>query len=225
MKNHITLTQKHTSHRSKNLQRRAVAPVIATLLLVAIAVVGGSIIFVFSQGFFSASQVSGVPQPELVEIVGYDTRDVSPLKIHNGLDIETGGDCCGDDSDKVKTIDERITIFIQNHSSQPITIKKFSFGGVEYQYTVEDKLGNFNADPIGPQPGEYVIMNGPDGTPPALTNDLLQNPTPTILGGEIVTLVLDLDRTLSNGRDMQINLKTSNGNVFVSTLIVGQDLS
>jgi flagellin-like protein len=224
MNHHIPLTQKPTSHPSKNLQRRAVAPVIATLLLVAIAVVGGSIIFVFSQGFFSSTQVSGLPQPELVEIVGYDTRDVSPLKIHNGLDL-VPVNCCGDDSDKVKTIDERITIFIQNHSPQPITIKELRFGGVEYQYTVEDKLGPFQADPIGPQQGEYVIMNGPDGTPPALTNDLLQNPTPTILGGEIVTLVLDLDRTLSNGRDMQINLATSNGNLFVSTLIVGQDLS
>ena len=222
MKNHIPLTQKHTSHRSKNLQRRAVAPVIATLLLVAIAVVGGSIIFVFSQGFFSTTQISGLPQPELVKIVGYDTRDVSPLKIHNGLEIDTAGMCCGDDSDKVKTIDERITIFIQNHSSQPITIKKFSFGGVEYQYTVKPQLGNFKADPIGPQPGEYVIMNGPDGK---VGGDLLQNPTPTILGGEIVTFVLDLDRTLSNGRDMQINLATSNGNLFISTLIVGQDLS
>jgi len=222
MNKHITLTQKPTSHPSKTLQRRAVAPVIATLLLVAIAVVGGSIIFVFSQEFFSSSQVSGLPQPELVKIVGYDSRDVSPLKIHNGLDI-VPANCCGDDSDKVKTIDERITIFIQNHSPQPITIKELRFGGVEYEYTVEDKLGPFQADPIGPQEGEYVIMNGPDGTPPALTNDLLQNPTPTILGGEIVTLVLDLDRTLSNGRDMQVKLTTSNGNVFISTLIVGQD--
>jgi flagellin-like protein len=70
MKNHIPLTQKHTSHRSKNLQRRAVAPVIATLLLVAIVVVGGSIIFVLAQGFFSTTQISGLPQPELVKIVG-----------------------------------------------------------------------------------------------------------------------------------------------------------
>ena len=34
-----------------------VAPIIATLLLVAIAVVGGSIIFVFSQGFFASAGV------------------------------------------------------------------------------------------------------------------------------------------------------------------------
>ncbi len=209
---------------SKNFSRRGVAPVIATLLLVAIAVVGGSIIFVFAQGFFSETQVSGAIEPELVKIVGYDTRDTSPLKIHNGLDL-LPANCCGDGSDNIKSPDERITIHIQNNSAKPITIVELRFAGVEYQYTVEDKLGPWQADPIGPQPGEYVIMTGPDGTPPVATNDLLQEPTPKIQAGGIVTLVLDLDRTLGNGRDMQLKLTTSNGNVFVSTLIVGQNVA
>jgi len=219
MNNHTTLKHKHRSHRSKNLQRRAVAPVIATLLLVAIAVVGGSIIFVFSQGFFSSAQVSGTPQIELVKIVGYDARDVSPLKVHNGLDL-LPVNCCGDGSDNIKTIDERITIHIQNNSAKPITIEELRFGGVEFQYVVEPKLGPFTADPLGPQPGEYVIMTGPDGTPP-LPNDLSQEASPKIEAGGIVTLVLDLDRTIKDGRDMQVKLTTGTGNVFVSTIIVG----
>jgi len=61
-------------------KHRAVAPVIATLLMVAIAVVGGSIIFVFSQGFFSQAQISGTPTIELIKIVGYDARDVTTLQ-------------------------------------------------------------------------------------------------------------------------------------------------
>ncbi|MFQ5572867.1 MAG: archaellin/type IV pilin N-terminal domain-containing protein, partial [Nitrosopumilaceae archaeon] len=63
--------------KNRNSRRRAVAEVIATLLLVAIAVVGGTIIFVFSQGFFSQSQVSGTPTIESVKILGYDARDVT----------------------------------------------------------------------------------------------------------------------------------------------------
>ncbi|HSB50681.1 MAG TPA: archaellin/type IV pilin N-terminal domain-containing protein, partial [Nitrosopumilaceae archaeon] len=55
-------------------KNRAVAPVIATLLMVAIAVVGGTIIFVFAQGFFSQSQISGTPSIESVKILGYDAR-------------------------------------------------------------------------------------------------------------------------------------------------------
>jgi len=93
---------------------------------------------------------------------------------------------------------------------------------VEYQYTLEPKLGPWNPDPIGPQPGEYVIMTGPDGKN---NGDILQETSPIIPAGGIVTLVLDLDRTLKDGRDMQLKLTTSNGNVFVSTLIVGQNVA
>ena len=60
---------KTTTLKPKELKssHKAVAPVIATLLMVAIAVVGGTIIFVFSQGFFSSSQISGSPQIEAVQ--------------------------------------------------------------------------------------------------------------------------------------------------------------
>jgi len=221
LNNHIPLTHKHNSHRLKNLQRRAVAPIIATLLLVAIAVVGGSIIFVFSQGFFSTTQISGTPQIELVKIFGYDLRDVSPLKTHDGLDI-LPANCCGE-PDGIKNPDERITIYIQNNSINHVTISELRFGGVVYQYATYTKLGPYQADPIGPQQGEYVIMTGNDGTPPP--NDLRQEGSATIQSGGSVTLVLDLDRTLVNGRDTQVKLRTSNGNVFVSTTIIGQHVN
>ena len=75
-----------TKLQSKITSRRAVAPVIATLLLVAIAVVGGSIVFVFSQGFFSSAQISGSPNIESLKITGYDATDGTTLQLHNGLD-------------------------------------------------------------------------------------------------------------------------------------------
>ena len=203
---------------SKNFSRRGVAPIIATLLLVAIAVVGGSMIFVFSQGYFSNTQVSGAMEPELVKIFGYDTRDVKTLKIHNGLDIDPDS-CCGV-ADGKKNIDERITLYIQNNSAKPITIEELRFGGVEYQYTLEPKLGPWNPDPIGPQPGEYVIMTGPNGKN---NGDVLQEESPKISAGGIVTLVLDLDRGLKDGRDIQVKLTTSSGNVFISTIFAGQN--
>jgi len=220
MSNITQLTKQRADLGLKFHKRRAVAPVIATLLLVAIAVVGGSIIFVFSQGFFASAQVSGTIDPELVKIFGYDTRDVSPLKIHNGLDID-GPSCCGV-ADGKRNIDERIALYIQNNSAKPITIEELRFGGVEYQYTLEPKLGPWNPDPIGPQPGEYVIMTGPDGKN---NGDVLQEDSPKISAGGIVTLVLDLDRTLKDGRDIQVKITTLQGNVFVSTIFVGQNAS
>ena len=64
-------------------------------------------------------------------------------------------------------------------------------------------------------------MTGPDGK---VNGDILQEDSPKIQGGGVVTLVLDLDRTLNGGRDMQVKLTTTNGNVFISTLIVGQNV-
>ena len=189
------------------------------MLLVAIAVVGGSIIFVFSQDFFSSSQISGLPAPELVKILGYDLRDVSPVKDHNGLDL-LPANCCGI-VDGTRNPDERIAIYIQNNSIKPITISELRCGGAVYQYSTYTKLGPWQADPIGPQQGEYVIMTGNDGTPPP--NDLSQESSPIIPSGGVVTLVLDLDRTLKNGRDMQVKLTTSNGNVFVSSIFTNSN--
>ena len=80
--------------KERTSNRRAVAPVIATLLMVAIAVVGGTIIFVFSQGFFSSSQISGSPTIEAVKILGYDARATDVLQADNGVDMAalSGGD-------------------------------------------------------------------------------------------------------------------------------------
>ena len=54
------------------IKRRAVSPIIATLLLVAIAVVGGAIIFSFSQGYFASTQLSGPPAVDLINVLGYE---------------------------------------------------------------------------------------------------------------------------------------------------------
>jgi flagellin-like protein len=77
------MTKLHTKNRMAS--RRGVAPVIATLLLVAIAVVGGSIVFVFSQGFFSSAQISGSPNIESIKILGYDATDGNATQFHDGF--------------------------------------------------------------------------------------------------------------------------------------------
>ncbi|MGI0082773.1 MAG: archaellin/type IV pilin N-terminal domain-containing protein, partial [Nitrosopumilaceae archaeon] len=61
------------SHILNTQRRRAVAPIIATLLMVAIAVVGGILIFVFAQGFFTDTSIQG-PTIDSLEIFGYDAR-------------------------------------------------------------------------------------------------------------------------------------------------------
>ena len=74
--------------------RRGVAPVIASLLLVAITAVGGSTVFVFAQDSFSTSQISGTTNVEYLKIVGYDLRDAEKLFLHDGTEI-LAKNCCG----------------------------------------------------------------------------------------------------------------------------------
>ena len=204
-----TTTQKQKELRTSH---KAVAPIIATLLLVAIAVVGGTIIFVFAQGFFSSSQISGTPQIESVQILGYDSRAVTALQAHDGNLMLAGS---AGDTDAIKEQGERVAIYLTNNSVQKIVLGAVSFGGYSYQYIDASAggLGAYNGVTI-PQ-GNYTILTA---TPDAL----LAQGAGELAPGQTATVILDLDSDLRIGRSSQFKLTTSNGNVFVGTVSVGQ---
>ena len=209
---------------SNKFNRRGVAPVIATLLLVAIAVIGGSMIFVFAQGFFNENQVSSAPTVEIIKIIGYDATDSTQVKAHDGENI-LPLDCCGE-SNGVKDKGERIAVYLQNNGVNQIFISEIRMSGIVYDFTTYTVIpppfgiGKWDNPLTKPQPGEYVILTGHDGTK---EGDLLENPAPTIQPGETVTVLIDLDQSFNTQRDAQFKLTTTNGAVFVSTLVIGQD--
>lgn len=209
---------------TSNKCRRGIAPVIATLLLVAITVIGGSMIFVFAQSFFNESQVSAAPTVELIKIIGYDARDSSQVKAHDGEDI-LPLDCCGEPNG-IKNEGERIAVYLQNNGINQVFISEIRISGTPYAfstYTVIPApfgIGKWDHPLTKPQPGEYVILTGHDGTK---GGDLLENPAPTIQPGETITVLIDLDQSYNTQRDAQFKLTTTNGAVFVSTLVIGQD--
>jgi flagellin-like protein len=196
------MTKLHTKNRQL-ASRRAVAPVIATLLLVAIAVVGGSIIFVFSQGFFSSAQISGQPQVESVEITGYDMSDVAILTMHDG-DSTSVTD--GVANDGLQT-SERVGVYVQNQSAQKVTLTEVRLAGQEYVYNATASLAN-NAIP-GDEQAYYIVTRG-NGANAAVA---LDTPNPELEAGLDATIV---------GRDVQFKITTANGNIFVGTVIAGQ---
>lgn len=210
---------------SKAKCRRGVSPIIATLLLVAIATVGGSTVFAFSQDAFSNSQISGIPKIELIKILGYDARDVGIVKAHDGIEIITKGpDCCGI-SDGLLKEDERITIYLQNNSVEQLWFSEIRISGVVYDFTAYTTIpppfgiGGWDQANVKPQQGEYVILTGHDGQ---VGGDLLQNPAPRMEPGELITILVDLDQPHQIPRDAQFKLTTATGSVFVSTIIMGQ---
>ncbi len=210
---------KTTTLKPKELKtsHKAVAPVIATLLMVAIAVVGGTIIFVFSQGFFSSSQISGTPQIESIQFTGYDARAATLLQVHDGNNMQT----ISNDGDATVEADERIAIYVTNNSVQKIVLGEISFVGFEYSYeNVAAGLGAWNTAVAGElRQTNYTVLTGTAG---GTADVLLNEGAGEIKAGQTATIILDLESDLRIGRSSQFKLVTSNGNVFVGTISVGQ---
>ncbi|MDH3276844.1 MAG: hypothetical protein OEL77_00515 [Nitrosopumilus sp.] len=212
------MTKLHTKQKQMT-SRRAVAPVIATLLLVAIAVVGGSIIFVFSQDFFSSAQISGAPQIESVEITGYDASDVLTLKIHDGLCTNNCAFATAWDglANNGLVTGERVAVYVQNQSAQKVVLTEVAFAGTTYAY---DSSGtNVIHSAAAPAPGEFQILtSGVSGAVALVKSD----PVAALEAGEEATILFELDSGLSNGRDAQFKIKTATGAIFVGTVLAGQ---
>ena len=203
------------SQEKRTRKHRAVAPVIATLLMVAIAVVGGSIIFVFAQGFFSSAQVSGTPTIELIKIVGYDARDVTTLQTHDGGPMLLAAS--GGDTDSTSEKHERIAIHLKNDSVQKMLIAELRFGGTVYTYAntaALDAQGALSSLPGG----TYDIWLTEDG----IIDVMLTEGAAELQPGQTATVVLALDTDFKTGRDTQFKLTTTNGAVFVGTVVIGQ---
>ncbi len=211
----------HLKLGEKLSNRLAVAPVIPTLLLVAIAVTGGTVIFSSTQEMFDTSQVSGYPTIEFLEIVGYDARDVNVLQAHNGLVMATPNS--GGAANGAKQKDERIGVYIQNHGTQDVIIAKLLLAGTKYVYAGTTTLDAFGPGSLisgtgGPN-GEpqYDILFKTDSTGDTIRNEL----TPIIKGGEVDTIILALDSDFKMGRHVQFQIGTTNGAVIVGTIIIG----
>ena len=190
-------------------KHRAVAPVIATLLMVAIAVVGGTIIFVFSQGFFNQAQVSGTPTIESVKILGYDARDVQFLEAHNGITLTADG---SDPTNQGKNVGEYVIVYVKNDSVGQLLFSEIRLGGTVYTY---DNPGILPVafDPL--QSGQYYVLANHTSSIAAQAG--LAEP------GQTIGILFELADNYPTGRDTQFKLSTTNGAVFVGTVVMGQN--
>jgi len=190
-------------------KHRAVAPVIATLLMVAIAVVGGTIIFVFSQGFFNQAQVSGTPTIELVTILGYDARDVQFLTAHDGGVLTADG---SNAAVQGKNIGEYVIVYIKNDSVGQILFSEMRLGGTVYTY---DNPGTIPTPHAPANFGQYYILNS--STTSIASQAGLAEP------GQTIGILFELADNYPTGRDTQFKLTTRPGAVFVGTVVMGQN--
>ena len=193
-------------HKTSN--HREVAPVIATLLMVAIAVVGGTIIFVFAENNYNTSQISGVPTIEHIQITGFDARDTNHLRAHDGNLMSTALSGSFTDDGK-KGLEERVVVYFKNNSIQKITISELNFAGNTFTYVhPSNKFVELR---------QYAILSKTNPT-----ESVLQSSVPIVQAGEEVTLVIGLDNFFKFERSVQFKLTTTNNAVVVGTVIIDQ---
>jgi flagellin-like protein len=202
--------------------KKAVAPVIATLLLVAVAVVGGGINFTLSQQFFNSAQASGLSGIEYILFLGYDATDGDSLTYHDGLVSNPIDDWHGNQMVDGLKQGERIAIFVQNHSVHKVSFQELRLAGSVYDYqpmSPSYKMTSYLDNTL--ESGEYTIVKNGNTNAPA---DTISDPSPTIQPGQTVTIILELDKNIKIDRDMQFRIITTNGGAFVYTVLSGQQL-
>ena len=199
----------------KERKLRAIAPVIATLLMVAIAVLGGIIIFVFVQGFFSETDV-GQAQFEKLNILGYDLRDQdnsNDLIVHDGTQntedngVSTDGDFGNTDYGAV---------YIENLGDGAIAISKVTIGASTY---VLNDGTPVVIDGDYPGAGNFVVCTG--GSTCADTD---MNQAGIVDAFSKATLIVEKDSTgidLKNGRGVSIVVETDSGGAASVSAVVG----
>ena len=195
--------------------QRAVAPIIATLLMVAISVVGGILIFVFAQGFFTDTNIQS-PSIESLEIFGYDARDVlvaTGMEPHNAFDSDNDGDIdnlmttVGSTVANVLGDADEFVIYIRNKGSGPVTIDKIRVYGAEYRWAESASL---------PTSQEFSIStNGDDDAADMTTSPVLE-------AGQEATIIIvyeaDTNGSIKVGRPIPIVVVTGNGATFTKQL-------
>ncbi len=204
--------------KNKIASRRAVAPVIATILLVAIAVVSGGVIFAFSEDSHRYLAISNSPQIDSLEITGFDARDTSLLILHDGIkanNLASPGDFDGQAGNGLLR-GERIAVYVQNNSISAVYFSEVRFAGSELVFVPGDPLTEYSTAFMNP--GEFVIATeGTTGVANLSSSAKLQP-------GQEVTFLIELENNIPIKRDTSFKIVTTNGAGFVGTIYLGQQM-
>jgi len=204
--------------KNKMTSRRAVAPVVATLLLVSIAVVGGSVMFAIAEESYSRTVISTSPQMDYLVITGFDARDVSVLTLHDDGKTNNStspGNFDGQASNGLLK-GERVAVYVQNNSISTVYVSEARFAGTELAFVSGGTLTAYNTAFMNP--GEFVIAT--KGTT-GVTN---LSSTAKLQPGQEATFLIELDHRLKIEQDTSFKIVTGNGAGYVKTIYLGNQI-
>ena len=214
----------HKIKQDRIRSRRAVAPIIATLLMIAIAVVGGVMIYVFTQGFFGNSNITTSPGVDTITMTGYDMREIvagagppiTGVTTHEGAAVQYGDIATGDG----KNDNEEGTIYIKNVGQKLYSIAKLEVNGKTLLFESVDNQ-------VALVGGDYAIYT-PASASDTLVSDTFHN-SATIMPGQEGTLLVSFDGDLANnddnnavsGRTIPVKITSAAGSVFNFNVVIG----
>jgi flagellin-like protein len=197
------------SNMPKMQKRKAVAPIIATLLLVAIAVVGGIIVFVWASGMFGSTAGTALPTAESIQLIGYDARDTTNLSGIALIDNTASNSLTADGTSS----SEYIVLKVRNTGTASMLIDEVSIMGVSHVWDTA-------TDNEVPETGEFMLYDGITGDQTA------DKGSTSIAAGEDARIVVHLGDlpadSVSIGRNLQFKVKTEQGSSFNFFLVTGQ---
>ena len=190
-------------------------------MLVLVGAIGGGINFALSQGYLNSAQASYLSGVETILFLGYDATDNDYIVYHDGMISNSQPYWHGNKSpDGIKS-GERIGIYVQNNSIEKITFREVRLGDVYYSF--QDMRPHYQMTPYSLDDplnkGEYTIVVNGNKDAPA---DTIEERIPVLNPGQKATIILELDQSIKQYRDMHFEIITKKGNVFIYTITSGQ---
>ena len=177
-------------------QRRAISEVIVSLLLLAITVVGGLLVFAIvtgndSIGSMGESIDEAGNRGTAVKAVGFDTRD--------GLDLSSISDLDNNVNGELTTGTDFIVIKIRNTSVGLLTIHGLFVNEITHTWDTESigkTLGTGMGETL-PIAGEFSIISDSN-------SNLVQFSAPEVLAGQDIRLIIKLKSTVNGGSEIKL---------------------
>jgi len=204
--------------------RREFSPAFVIVMLVTVAALGGGINLILSQGYINSVQASNLSGIETILFLGYDATDSDTLLYHDGYLSNSQPYWHGNRSPDGINHGERIGVYVQNNSAKSVTFSEISLANIVYSF--QDMEPNYKMTPYSLDAPlnnkEYTIVINGNLNSPA---DTIVGNMPELKPGQKATIILELDQSIKQDRDMHFEITTEKGNVFVYTVISGQRIN
>jgi len=190
-------------------------------MLVVVAALVGGINGALTQGYLNPIQASSLSGIETILFLGYDATDDDSIVYHDGFISNPQAYWHGNRSSDGINSGERIGVYVQNSSAEKITFKYILFDGIDYSYQYmgpNNQMTSYSMDaPLNN--GEFTIVTNGNHNAPA---DTIVEGSPELIPGQKATIILELEQTINTDRDVDFQITTNKGGVFVYTISPGQ---